>query len=65
MFKIDSELIGKIKGALKQKQLAPAAGNLVFDCFGCSGSCSGSCKGSCWHSCLADCGTTCAGKNSN
>ena len=61
MFKLNRDLIEKIKNAITPTQLAPAIGLHTMGCFGCSNECSGGCKGSCAGSCFRGCGMTCSG----
>ena len=60
MFKLGSELLEKIKQAIKPAKLAVAEGAFVYDCFGCSSECVSSCSGGCHGSCAGGCGGTCS-----
>lgn len=60
MFQIAKELLEQIKSCVN-RELAPAEGEYVYDCFGCSGECSSGCRGGCWGSCSGGCGGTCVG----
>ncbi|MBQ2714708.1 MAG: hypothetical protein IJF76_03665 [Clostridia bacterium] len=61
MFKLNSELINKIKQAIVPTNLVPAEGIFVRDCFGCSSECVSSCRGGCWGNCSGGCIGSCSG----
>ncbi len=61
MFKIGSELLEKIKQAIKPVKLAVAEGTSTNSCFGCSSECVSSCSGGCHGSCSGGCYGTCSG----
>ena len=61
MFKLNLDLLEKIKKAITPAKLVPAEGMYTFDCFGCSSECSSGCKGSCMGSCYGGCFGSCSG----
>ena len=61
MFKLNSDLLEKIRQAITPERLVPADGMNALGCFGCSSECVSSCSGGCKGSCSGGCGGTCSG----
>lgn len=62
MFQVTSEMIEKLKDALRLQPVPAVNGpQIYYACSGCMGTCKNSCSGTCRGSCQGGCTRSCKG----